>query len=141
MASGLARLRNRGLARPTRKGSFMLSINGLRSLINKAIIVIYTSGFLAIAGAPVANALTAGDVLNKMNTDQRYGYIAGVVEGLAYSRWLKDKPQNEGMKCIYDWYYGKPGKNWERINSWLTRHPDKPVGALLYVLIKKECGA
>lgn len=78
--------------------------------------------------------------MNKMGPEQRIGYINGVIEGLAFSRWLRDKPDTRGMKCIYDWYYRAPDKNWEKIAAWLNRHPDKPVGGLLHVLIKGECG-
>ncbi len=87
-----------------------------------------------------AKALTADDVLNKMNADQRFGYISGVVEGLAYSRWVADKPDDTGMTCIYDWYYQGEEARSNQVDGWLRRHLDKPVGALLYVLIKKECG-
>ena len=79
--------------------------------------------------------------MNKMSPEHRVGYIDGVVEGLAYSRWLKDRPSEKGMRCIYSWYHNGKKERWQTIFAWLKRHPDKPVGALLYVLIKKECGA
>lgn len=87
-----------------------------------------------------AAALTANDVLNKMNSDQRTSYIAGVVDGFAQSRWVKDKPDQSGMKCINGWFYNGQAEKWTRINAWFNRHLDKPANALLYVLIKKECG-
>ncbi len=98
---------------------------------------------MLIAGANISNAseLNAGAVMNKMNADERFGYLSGVIEGLAYSRWLRDKPDSTGMSCIYNWYYKGGKKNTGRLDTWLNRHPDKPVGALMYVLIKKECGA
>ena len=88
-----------------------------------------------------ANALTADDVLNKMNSDQRTSYVAGVVGGLAQARWIKDKPDSAGMKCINDWFYNGQRKKWDQIRVWFSRHPKKPANALLYVLIKKECGS
>ena len=89
-----------------------------------------------------AIAQTADEVLNEMEPVRRTGYIAGMIEGLAIARWMKDKPDKTGMKCIYDWYYnGDTKKNFNRITQWFERHPDKPPGALLYVLIKKDCGA
>lgn len=87
-----------------------------------------------------AIAQSAGDVMNKMNADQSLGYITGVIEGLAYSRWLRDKPNGDGSKCIYDWYYEGGEKVKRQMFDWFERHPNKPVGALLYVLIKKDCG-
>ncbi len=88
-----------------------------------------------------AQAQTAGDVLNKMNADQQASYIAGVIEGLAYSRFLRDKPEEAGMKCIYGWYHNGKDEKWKQMQQWFGRHTDKPVGVLLHVLIKKECGA
>ena len=96
---------------------------------------------LSIVTQTQANSLNAGAILNDMDAKQRYGYVSGVVEGLAYSRFLRDKPSETGMKCIYDWYYKDGAKQWTRIESWFRRHPDKPAGVLLYVLIKKDCGA
>ncbi len=100
---------------------------------------------MLIAETNVANAseLNAGFVMNKMNMDQQVSYIAGVVEGLAYSRYLRDKPNQEGMNCVYKWYANNTGGAIKRqkMETWLGRHPDKPVGVLLHVLIKKDCGA
>ena len=87
-----------------------------------------------------AAALTADDVLNRMNADQRFGYISGVVEGLAFSRWLEDQPDSAGMNCIYDWYYQGDAERSNQIDGWLNRHLDRPVGALMHVLIRQECG-
>ena len=88
----------------------------------------------------VAQALTADDVLNKMNSDQRFGYISGVIEGLAYARWAKDQPDSTGMNCVYDWYYQGGEERSNQVDTWLHRHLDRPVGALLHVLIKRDCG-
>lgn len=99
---------------------------------------------IAVMGINTINeavAQSAGDVLNKMEPDQSASYINGVVEGLAFARWVKDKPDKTGMQCIYDWYYRSDTEtNFKTVMSWLERHPDKPVGGLMYVLIKKECG-
>ncbi len=90
-----------------------------------------------------AQNLDAGFVLNKMNADQQVSYIAGVVEGMAYSRYLRDKPSEDGMNCIYQWYANNTGsgEKSKNVDALFSRHPDKPVGVLLYVLMKKECGA
>ena len=93
-------------------------------------------------GSAHARDLNAGFVLNEMNADQRTGYLFGVVEGLAYARFLRDKPDQTGMNCIYDWYHGAGSdKRQAKAKALMRRHADKPVGPLLYVLMKKECGA
>ena len=100
---------------------------------------------MTIFGSPRishSKTINAGFLLKKMNSDQQVSYITGVVEGLAYSRYLREKPSQKGMKCIYSWYAeGDRVKKWKRIDAWFSRHPDKPIGVLLYVLIKKKCGA
>jgi len=88
-----------------------------------------------------AAALTANDVLNKMSADERAGYFSGVVDGLSQARWIKDKPDQVGMQCIQNWYYQGGASQHQRIHTWFDKHLDKPANALLYVLIKKECGA
>ena len=86
-----------------------------------------------------ARDLNAGFVLEKMETKQRYGYVSGIVEGLAFSRLLRPTPDKVGSRCIYDWYYGN-AEHWKLITAFFKRHPDKPAAALLYVMLKKECG-
>jgi len=87
-----------------------------------------------------AHALTADDVLNKMPPKESTSYINGVIEGLAYSRWLRDKPSTDSMNCVYKWHYDGGAESYKKTLSWMNRHLDKPVGALLHVLAKKECG-
>lgn len=87
-----------------------------------------------------AMALTANEVLTNMESGERFSYVSGIVDGLAYARWLAERPNEEGMQCIYGWYYSNDDSVRARILTWLERHPDKPVDALMYVLIKKECG-
>ena len=86
-----------------------------------------------------AQNLDAGFVLNKMTSDQQVSYIAGVIEGLSFSRWQRDKPDNTGIRCIQNWYDRK--EKLPDIKQWFGRHPDKQPGPLLYILIKKDCGA
>ena len=93
-----------------------------------------------IASVSVAHALTADDVLNKMTDVERNNYVAGVVGGLAYSQFLIERPETTSMDCFYSWLYESDGTHWEKINSWFSRHLDKPAEPLLYILINKECG-
>lgn len=85
--------------------------------------------------------LDAGFVLNQMDEQNRSGFIAGVIEGLAYARFLRDKPNEDGMRCVTNWFYTDTAKRWETIKVVFARHHDKPPAVLLHLLIKKECGA
>ncbi len=114
-------------------------LNGKRKRRRK-----YQNVFAVIFGIMCAESaqaqnLDANFVLNKMTSDQQVSYVAGVVEGLAFSRWQRDKPDRTGIQCIYKWA-GKKDK-WPKIEQWFGRHPDKSAGPLLYVLIKQDCGA
>lgn len=99
--------------------------------------MILASGLIT---SSAANALTADDVMNKMTKDQQNGYFAGVIEGLAQARWIADKPDATGMTCIHDWFYGGGSDKWALIEDWYNRNLDKPAAALMYVLVKRECG-
>lgn len=107
----------------------------------RSMMAVVLSAMTFISSGKEAIALTADDVLNKMNIEQRVSYIGGMLEGLATARWYKDRPNADGMDCIYDWYYQEPTADmWNSLITWFQRHPDKEAGALLYVLIKQECG-
>ena len=96
---------------------------------------------MAITGPAQAVEINAGYVLNEMSPDERVSYIYGVVEGLSYARFLRDRPDESGMLCVYNWLgQDTDNENWRKMRVWLARHPDKPVGVLMHVLIKQECG-
>ena len=62
--------------------------------------VIILSMLIVSANIAQASELNAGAVMSKMNADERFGYISGVVEGLAYSRWQRDKPNSAGKGAL-----------------------------------------
>ena len=95
----------------------------------------------AVLAAPAqAKNLNAGYVLNEMTGDQRVSYVEGIVDGLAYARFLRDRPDDTGYLCIVGWYQNDSAEKWKLVRKWLSRHPDKPVPLLMYLMIKKECG-
>lgn len=95
---------------------------------------------IVFSGNANARSLDAGYVLKEMNSDQQFGYIAGAIEGLATARWVKDKPNDTGLKCIYDWFYKSGELKWNILEQVLNKYPDQKVGAILYALTKKDCG-
>lgn len=109
---------------------------------------LYQHVFAAIFGSILlttnpaeAEELNAGAVLTKMTDDQRASYVSGVIEGLAYSRYVRDKPSEEGMKCIYDWFYSDNKARWvNTLFPAFNRYKDKPVGVILHVLTRRACG-
>lgn len=94
-----------------------------------------------LAGGKDAAALTAKEVMENMSDDAQFAHISGVVDGLAFARWLADGRDDTGMKCIYDWYLG--GDQAARLNAqldWFEANPDQQVSTLMYALIREECG-
>ena len=48
------------------------------------------------------------------------------------SIFVKDRPSETGMQCIYDWYYKDNAKRWtESLFPALEKHSNKPVGVIL----------
>lgn len=110
--------------------------------IPKQLSAIMIATLLFGVSAAEATEINADVVMNKMNSDQRVSYVSGVIEGLAYARFVRDKPDETGMKCIYDWYYADNEKRWKKtLFPMFDRHIDKPIGVILHVLTKKACGA
>ncbi|MEO1748334.1 MAG: hypothetical protein AAFR27_06910 [Pseudomonadota bacterium] len=87
-----------------------------------------------------AFAFTANEVVNEMSEQDRRTYLAGLVDGLAQGRWIKDKPDTAGVQCVYNWYYQGGEAVHTTINQWFSRHLDTEANGLLYILIKQECG-
>lgn len=95
--------------------------------------------FVSANPAWAKNDFTAKAVMEKMKVEERYPYIAGVVEGLAYARYVRDDKKTAGMECIYDWFYEKPG-TLDMIYAALGRYGDFPPGAIIAGLAKQNCG-
>lgn len=89
-----------------------------------------------VAVARPAAAITAGDVLDKMNADQRGTYLAGTIEMAAFLAGLGgNKPRAE---CIVDWYYNKTGT--ADVVGGLAQFKDRQALPVIYFFIKKACG-
>lgn len=106
-------------------------------------IAVVISASLAVTFPRISEALatdfTAKTVMEKMQPEQRYAYVAGVVEGLAYSRYAKDGKKTDGMECIYDWFYTKPD-TLDLIYAGFGQYPQYPPGAIIGALSQKSCG-
>lgn len=107
-----------------------------------------TAGFLLSLGianpANADTAMTAGAILEKMGTDERFAYINGIVEGMAYSRFRKDTlaagaKTETGLNCIYGWYYTGDGKTHASIEATFLKYPDQMPATIIGAMIKREC--
>lgn len=95
--------------------------------------------------ASAGTAMTAGTVLDKMSTDERFSYVAGMIDGLAHARLQKDTlakgvAEQEGMNCIYRWFYQGDGKAHAVVSAAFGKYRDHYPATIIAVLIKRECG-
>lgn len=94
-----------------------------------------------------ATEFTAKVMMEKMDAGSRVTLIQGIIDGLAYSRFLHDnehavgdKRDETGMTCIYDWYLKKKNSH-DMIYEAFDKFPDYPPVAIINSLIKQDCGA
>ena len=87
-----------------------------------------------------ALALTGDDILTKLDTDAQVQHIGGVLAGLGYARFLKDRPNEAGLKCIEGWLEIDTVSRWKVAKQWLKHHKEKPVAVIVYAMVSKDCG-
>jgi len=90
--------------------------------------------------------ITVGLLQKELPPGEFTTHIWGIVEGLAYARFLRDtekagRPDEKGMTCIYRWYHGGDTKaRFDRMTRAFERYSDRHPTTILYAMIKKECG-
>lgn len=91
-------------------------------------------------GPQVARAedFTAGVVLEKMDVSERFTFVSGVIEGLAYARFKADGNETAGMGCIYDWFY-EDRTSMAQIEEAFARYPDHLPGSVVAALLQLRC--
>lgn len=112
--------------------------------MNQAILLKYTRDLaaclpLVLPLSAAANDFTAEKVMKEMDGVQQYTFIAGIVEGLAVARYMKDGKKPEGMNCIYDWFYDDKSTK-ETIFAAFEKYGSYKPGAVVDVLAKQKCG-
>ena len=77
--------------------------------------------------------------MERMNANERFLYISGVIDGTAHARFLRDGKQEAGMKCIIDWFY-QDKTAMERIYAAFANYPNYPPAPIVAVIANKQCG-
>ena len=100
---------------------------------------------LGAAAAHAETAMTAATVLEELSADERFSYIAGIVDGLAHARLetdtlAKGESDQEGMNCIYRWFYRGDGSAYALIETAFQSYQEHYPATLVSVLIRRECG-
>lgn len=94
---------------------------------------------IGVVSPGAAQTLTAGVVTQKMSADQRAIYLAGIVEGLAHARYVKDNKDPAGRSCIYRWFYDEKDTQ-RKIGEAFARYPDALPGQIVGALVATKCG-
>jgi hypothetical protein len=94
---------------------------------------------LALSAATLpARAITAEEVMTKMSQQERFGYLNGLIDMLAYQ--TAAHGDHEAGNCIIDRFFReKKEESWERMYAVFTRYSDKRPEILLTVLAKQLC--
>ena len=74
-----------------------------------------------------------------MTPDEHFPFVAGMIEGIAYHRYVSGNKDAAGMNCIYDWFY-KNDKTIAAIYVALAEYPEHPPAAVVAALANKNCG-
>lgn len=90
-------------------------------------------------GAANAEDMTAGVIAEKMDGGDRYLFTAGIVEGLAHARYIKDQRDPAGRSCIWRWFY-EDKTTMDTINEGYRRYPQLLAGQVVGALAAQECG-
>lgn len=103
--------------------------------------MIWGIGVLFAWAAP-SGALTVAETRANMSSDERFAYVGGVIEGLAFARWITDNRSTEGRDCILNWYFANDNESarFNRQMGFFDEHPDQHISTLMYALIREECG-
>jgi hypothetical protein len=92
---------------------------------------------LALSNAPAA-AITAEDVMAKMNVEKRVGYLTGLIDMLAYQ--AAATGNNKKAICITDSFYREQKEqSWKRLLTVLEEYSDKRPEILVTALAKQLC--
>lgn len=118
----------------------MLNVRQISARMTQLATTVVLGGVIATAYPARAEDFTAGTVITTMKPEDRYPFISGIVEGLAYARFVADgKTEAPGMACIYRWFYEEDGTV-DNIFAAFARFPDHLPGAVVGALITRRCG-
>ena len=88
--------------------------------------------------------VTAGKVLEELESNEFVWFIGGIVEGLAYARFRKDTIEAgervvTGSDCIRDWFHGN-NEIILTITSTFKEYSDYTPWVVVAAMVKQECG-
>lgn len=111
----------------------------LKNLSKASIIAVVTIGTaLGCAPAIADTVMTAGVIAERMPAEDRYPYVAGLLEGIAFGRYQTGGQDVAAMDCIYGWFYSGEQRT-DLIFDAFERFPDYTAGAVVAALTNRAC--
>lgn len=101
--------------------------------------LLLSSPLIAAPSEAVATEFTAGVVMEKMAGGERYTFVSGIVEGLAYARFIRDGKNEAGMKCVLDWFHGNNKVAMDDIEILFAKYPAYPPAPIVSTLAERKC--
>lgn len=93
---------------------------------------------VALAGiSSPAFALTAGEVVDRMDGGQRSGFIVGAVD--MYAQLMERSGEAEKAACAADWYAQPNGAAADQVQQAFSHYKDRVATAVLEALINRHC--
>lgn len=83
--------------------------------------------------------LNAGFVALEMDASDRYSFVSGIVQGLAFVERVADQATADGANCIYGWFYEEDG-TMDTIMAAFAKFQDRDPAAVISALIQRRCG-
>jgi hypothetical protein len=119
----------------------MLNPGPFNSFVPKACAAaVVAACFVSSSEAMADSKMTAGTIMAKMSSEQRFSYVSGMVDAFAYARFMADGKKEDGLKCIYAWFYSGTGEGMLQVVQAFERYPEYPPGPVVWALLKKTCG-
>lgn len=80
-------------------------------------------------------------MMSEMDSRERYAFVAGIVEGIAFHRYTAGDKDTAAMNCVYDWFYKghNDQKTIDVIYVALAEYPDYPPAAVIAALANRKC--
>lgn len=90
-------------------------------------------------GQAKAEEFNTAYVFNKLPKEQGLAHVDGVVRGIAYSHYFKSKKDQIGFECVLDYALSGDDAKWDNMVEFARMHPDKALGGVLFVYLRKKC--
>ena len=121
----------------SRKRSIMSASRQVATAAAIAGTFIFSAPNQALADARDFNAMA---VMEDLPPEQRLQYVAGVIEGLAYARFLRDNKKNRRHEVHLRLVFYEKKDTLSTIYLAFGQYPKYPAGAIVSAMIKQNCG-